>query len=59
MNQQVLMIYASRFDYKDEPIDEAIRKFLATFRLPGEGDQIQRIIEKFSVAYEKENPEHF
>ena len=40
MNQQVLTIYASRFDYKDEPIDEAIRKFLATFRLPGEGDQI-------------------
>lgn len=41
------------------PIDEAIRKFLASFRLPGEGDQIQRIIEKFSAAYMNENPEHF
>ena len=59
MNQQVLEIYASRFEYKGEPIDDAIRKFLATFRLPGEGDQIQRIIEKFSLAYRKENPEHF
>ena len=41
------------------PIDEAIRKFLATFRLPGEGDQIQRIIEKFSSVYMKQNPEYF
>lgn len=38
MNQQVLELFAAQFDYKDEPIDEAIRKFLATFRLPGEGD---------------------
>ena len=51
MNQQVLTIFASRFDYKDSPIDEAIRRFLEKFRLPGEGDQIKRIIEKFSAAY--------
>lgn len=55
----MLEIYAGRLQYRGEPIDEAIRKFLATFRLPGEGDQIQRIIGKFSQAYKKENPEHF
>ena len=40
MNQQVLEIFASHIAYKDKAIDEAIRQFLATFRLPGEGDQI-------------------
>jgi len=39
-NQRVLEIFSSQFDYKNTPIDESIRKFLATFRLPGEGDQI-------------------
>ena len=38
MNQKVLQLYASRFQYKGLPIDEALRIFLATFRLPGEGD---------------------
>ena len=59
MNQKVLELYATKFQYKDRAIDEALRTFLATFRLPGEGDQIQRIIEKFSAAYRRENPVHF
>jgi len=59
MNQRVLEIFSSQFDYQNTPIDEAIRMFLATFRLPGEGDQIQRVIDKFAAAYKRQNAEHF
>ena len=52
-------MYANAFKYTNEPIDYAIRKFLATFRLPGEGDQIHRIVWKFSTAYRNDNPSYF
>ena len=36
-----------------------MRLFLNMFRLPGEGPQIDRIIEKFSKAYRLDNPSYF
>jgi guanine nucleotide exchange protein RalF len=30
--------------------------FLKAFRLPGEADQIDRVIEKFAIAYILQNP---
>lgn len=50
-NKEVLSNFATRFDYKDQPIDEALRSFLKAFRLPGEADQIDRVIDKFANAY--------
>ena len=51
LNQAVLKQFASLFKYDGSSIDEALRKYLAEFRLPGEGDQITRILEQFSETY--------
>lgn len=40
-------------------IDEAMRLFLQQFRLPGEGQQIDRIIEQFSSTYYIDNKSQF
>lgn len=39
------------YDFKGLRVDEAIRILLAKFRLPGESQQIERIIESFSKRY--------
>ena len=57
-NQQVLENFARRFNYQNESIDESLRKFLKAFRLPGEGDQIDRVIDKFANAYKQQNPQY-
>jgi Sec7-like guanine-nucleotide exchange factor len=43
-------------EYADMRIDEALRKLLREFKLPGEAQQIDRIMEKFAEAYCKHNP---
>ena len=39
------------FHFNDMRIDEALRTFLETFRLPGEAPVIQHILEHFSEGY--------
>lgn len=39
-------------------IDQAIRRLLALFRLPGEAQKIDRMMEAFAAAYCQDNPEH-
>ena len=41
----------SSFHFNDMRIDEALRTFLETFRLPGEAPVIQHILEVFSEGY--------
>lgn len=55
-NQEVLAGLAKSCNLKDVPIDEALRSFLKLFRLPGEADQIDRVIAKFSNAFILQNP---
>ena len=43
----VLEAFVKSFDFSDKPIEESLRCFLATFRLPGEAQIIQRILELF------------
>lgn len=43
--------YIRLFDFSGLRVDEAIRILLTKFRLPGESQQIERIIEAFSSAY--------
>ncbi len=43
-------------NFKEEPIDMAVRKMLGKFRLPGESQQIYRIVEEFTAIYHKQNP---
>ncbi|KAK1317267.1 ARF guanine-nucleotide exchange factor GNOM [Acorus calamus] len=48
---QVLHEFARTFDFQDMNLDTALRLFLETFRLPGESQKIQRVLEAFSERY--------
>ncbi|KAJ2053476.1 GDP/GTP exchange factor for ARF, partial [Coemansia sp. S16] len=50
-NLEVLQAYIQQFDFSGRRLDEAIRSLLGTFRLPGESQQIERIVEAFSATY--------
>lgn len=45
--------------YAGMPLDEALRKLVREFKLPGEAQQIDRIMEKFADAYCRHNPGTF
>lgn len=51
MHTSLLKKFIDLFDFKDLRVDEAIRILLTKFRLPGESQQIERIIEAFSARY--------
>ncbi|CAI9109752.1 OLC1v1009632C1 [Oldenlandia corymbosa var. corymbosa] len=48
---QVLNEFARSFDFRDMNLDTALRIFLETFRLPGESQKIQRVLEAFAERY--------
>ncbi|KAJ2785773.1 GDP/GTP exchange factor for ARF [Coemansia javaensis] len=50
-NLEVLQAYMGLFDFSGRRVDEALRSLLGTFRLPGESQQIERIMETFAAAY--------
>ena len=54
-NQDVLNYFLSKFDFTNMALDEAIRSLVRQFRLPGEAQQIDRILEKFSKIYYVQN----
>ncbi|AET37598.1 Arf family guanine nucleotide exchange factor GEA2 Ecym_1365 [Eremothecium cymbalariae DBVPG len=47
----LLKKFIDLFDFKDLRVDEAIRILLTKFRLPGEAQQIERVVESFSAKY--------
>ncbi|KAL3236552.1 Arf family guanine nucleotide exchange factor GEA1 [Nakaseomyces bracarensis] len=51
----LLRCYMENFKFKGYRLDEALRIMLSKFRLPGESQQIERIIEMFSEVYSKQN----
>ncbi|XP_004307475.1 PREDICTED: ARF guanine-nucleotide exchange factor GNOM-like [Fragaria vesca subsp. vesca] len=53
---QVLHKFAGTFDFQDMNLDTALRLFLETFRLPGESQKIQRVLEAFSERYYEQSP---
>ncbi|XP_051179152.2 ARF guanine-nucleotide exchange factor GNOM-like [Lolium perenne] len=56
---QVLHEFAQTFDFEDMNLDTALRLFLETFRLPGESQKIQRVLEAFSDRYYEQAPQAF
>ncbi|KAG4305478.1 hypothetical protein PORY_001034 [Pneumocystis oryctolagi] len=54
-NAQVLDCFINTFDFHGKRIEEALRELLTSFRLPGESQQIERILEKFSNKYYETN----
>ena len=52
----VIRAYLENFDFTNEFIDEALRKFMSTFRIPGEAQQIDRLTECFAKRFIELNP---
>ena len=55
-NKQVLYRYVDSIDFSDSTFDNALRKFLSYFWLPGEAQKIDRMMEKFAERYCSQNP---
>ncbi|XVF33483.1 hypothetical protein REPUB_Repub17cG0172300 [Reevesia pubescens] len=59
LSLKVMHAYVDSFDFQRMEFDEAIRAFLQGFRLPGEAQKIDRIMEKLAERYCKCNPKAF
>lgn len=58
-NQQVFSIYVDMMNFRQQKIDEALRNLLEYFTLPGESQEIDRIMQKFASKYVSDNPNIF
>ena len=56
-NSETLDAFVKLFDFKGKRLDEALREMLTTFRLPGEAQQIDRIMENFAKQFFESGPE--
>jgi len=52
----VLERYVYSFDFTDLALADALRRFLSSFRLPGESQKIARIVERFAGHYFSQSP---
>ena len=52
-------MFVASFDFGSLEIDNALRLFLQAFRLPGEAQKIDRLMESFAKALFAANPEPF
>ena len=50
-NMAVLGCFANEVDFAGIPVDAALRKFQTYFRMPGEAQKIERLMEIFSARY--------
>ena len=48
---QIMCAYVDQMDYHDREFVPALRMFLEGFRLPGEAQKIDRLMEKFASRY--------
>ncbi|CAL8465729.1 g5265 [Coccomyxa elongata] len=55
----VLDDFTATFNFKGLPFDMAIRLYLESFRLPGEAQKINRIMESFGKHYHEQCPDLF
>lgn len=58
-NQEIFSNFCSLLDFSKLELDQALRLLLTRFRLPGEGQQIDRIVQTFSKQYMLDNPQAF
>uniref|UniRef100_A0A915DUN0 SEC7 domain-containing protein n=1 Tax=Ditylenchus dipsaci TaxID=166011 RepID=A0A915DUN0_9BILA len=58
-NPEVLKAFVQCFQFDNTRIDEALRRFLESFRLPGESAEISKIMQHFSEHWHKSNNEPF
>ena len=55
-NKAVMYAYVDQFDFQEKDFLTALRQFLEGFRLPGEAQKIDRLMEKFASRYCETNP---
>eukprot|EP00941_MAST-03F_sp_MAST-3F-sp1_P001826 g1826.t1 len=55
-NTEVLKAFTEMINFATMPFFEALKHFLAHFHLPGEAQQIERIVQAFAAAYFSTNP---
>jgi len=53
---KILRAFLDELDFAPFAFDEALRFFLSTFRLPGEAQQIDRIVQNFAERYHSVHP---
>lgn len=56
INMKVLDNYVNLHNFSDLILVQALREFLWSFRLPGEAQKIDRMMEKFAIRYCQQNP---
>jgi brefeldin A-inhibited guanine nucleotide-exchange protein len=49
--------YVDLFEFHGLPLDVALRKFLGQFRIPGEAQKIDALMEKFASKFYSDNSE--
>lgn len=58
-NSEILKGYLSCFNFTGKSFESAFREFLSKFRIPGESQMIDRIMEQFGAKYYNDNPTLF
>eukprot|EP01103_Thecamoeba_quadrilineata_P010888 TRINITY_DN2474_c0_g1_i2.p1 TRINITY_DN2474_c0_g1~~TRINITY_DN2474_c0_g1_i2.p1 ORF type:complete len:480 (-),score=87.63 TRINITY_DN2474_c0_g1_i2:75-1514(-) len=58
-NKEVLLAYMDHFEFTNKDFDDALRLALSKFRLPGESQKIDRVMEAFAIRYTANNPQTF
>ncbi|EGC29497.1 hypothetical protein DICPUDRAFT_93138 [Dictyostelium purpureum] len=58
-NINILQQFVELYNFYNKDFDESLREFLSKFRLPGEAQKIDRIMESFAKKYHKDNPGTF
>ena len=56
LNKNTMYLYVDMLDFKDKDLIQSLRLFLEGFRLPGESQKIDRLMEKFASRYCSCNP---
>ncbi|GJQ13675.1 hypothetical protein GpartN1_g5466.t1 [Galdieria partita] len=55
ISMKILKSYVRLFDFKKRPFTTSLRVFLESFRLPGEAQKIDRILQSFSEHFYEQN----
>lgn len=59
LNSAVLKEYLRLFDFTASNIVDSLRNFLSGFRIPGESQVVDRLMESFAAKYYRDNPADF
>ena len=51
LNKEVMYAYVDHFDFNEMDFVSGLRRFLEGFRLPGEAQKIDRLMEKFASRF--------